>query len=61
MLEAWEDLDDKTDNKEEAEMDAEDAFVLSSNKLLFKSDLSQIIISYIIEMHESNKIIEVNM
>ena len=45
-------------------MDAEDAFVLSSDKLLFKLvRLSQIIISYnrILEIHESNKIIEVNI
>ena len=28
VLEAWEDLDDKTDNKEEAEMDCRRCFVL---------------------------------
>ena len=36
MLEAEEDLEDKTDNKEDADLDAKDALYLSSIKLTHK-------------------------
>ena len=36
MLEAEEDLENKTDNKEDAELDAKDALYLSSKKLTHK-------------------------